>query len=70
MAKPNPAAPTTEKETRYVLTRARLQNDFFLNPERRIANGGSSANRQDANGDSEPALAAAGPPQPTTTKAS
>jgi hypothetical protein len=36
MAKPNPAAPTTEKETRYVLITECLQNDLFLNPECRI----------------------------------
>jgi hypothetical protein len=36
MTTPNPAAPTTEKETRYILITECLQNDFFLNPECRL----------------------------------
>ena len=36
MAKPNPAAPKAEKETRYVLITECLQNDLFFNPECRI----------------------------------
>ena len=36
MKTPDPAAPTTEKETRYILITECLQNDFFLNPECRL----------------------------------
>ena len=36
MDRPDPAAPTTEKETRYILITECLQNDLFLNPECRI----------------------------------
>jgi hypothetical protein len=36
MTTPDPAAPTTEKETRYILITECLQNDFFLNPECRL----------------------------------
>jgi len=36
LATPNPAATTTEEETRYILITECLQNDLFLNPECRI----------------------------------
>ncbi len=36
MGTPDPAAPTTEKETRYILITECLQNDLFLNPECRL----------------------------------
>jgi len=36
MTTPDPAAPKTEKETRYILITECLQNDFFLNPECRL----------------------------------
>jgi hypothetical protein len=36
MGTPDPAAPKTEKETRYILITECLQNDLFLNPECRL----------------------------------
>src|SRR6266571_1986514 len=33
MVTPDPAAPTTDEETRYILITESLQNDLFLNPE-------------------------------------
>jgi len=36
MPRPDPAAPTTEKQTRYILITECLQNDLFLNPECRL----------------------------------
>jgi hypothetical protein len=36
MTTPDPAAPKTEKETRYILITECLQNDLFLNPECRL----------------------------------